>query len=63
MIGTGAACSSGAIEPSHVLTAIGLTREDSFSTVRVSLGRFTTSKQVSTAINEILNSSRQLSSR
>jgi len=47
MIGTGSACTSGAIEPSHVLTAIGLDRQDAASTVRVSLGRFTTDDQIS----------------
>jgi len=52
-----------ALIPYHVLTSIGLTREDSFSTIRVSLGRFTTSKQISTAIIEIMNSWRQLSSQ
>jgi cysteine desulfurase len=47
MIGTGSACTSGAIEPSHVLIAIGLDRQDAASTVRVSLGRFTTDDQIS----------------
>ncbi len=40
MIGTGSACTSGAVEPSHVLTAIGLSRIDAASTIRVSFGRF-----------------------
>ncbi len=35
---TGAACSSGAIEPSHVLTAIGLPPEDARASLRFSLG-------------------------
>ena len=38
-IGEGSACSSGAPEPSHVLLAMGLSREDAESTVRFSLGR------------------------
>jgi cysteine desulfurase len=45
MMGTGSACSSGALEPSHVLLAMGLNRTDAGSTVRASLGRFTTSGQ------------------
>ena len=47
MIGTGSACTSGAIEPSHVLTAMGLSREDASSTVRVSMGRYTKIDQIS----------------
>ncbi len=35
---TGAACSSGAVEPSHVLTALGLAPEDARATLRLSLG-------------------------
>jgi cysteine desulfurase len=41
MLGTGSACTSGAIEPSHVLQAIGLDRIAASATVRLSLGRFT----------------------
>lgn len=46
---TGAACSSGAVEPSHVLTAIGLSPSDARSTVRFSLGRPTTFEQIAAA--------------
>jgi cysteine desulfurase len=38
-VSSGSACSSGASEPSHVLTAIGLTREQARSSLRISLGR------------------------
>lgn len=53
MMGTGSACSSGAIEPSHVLLALGLTREEATSTVRASLGRFTTADHVTIAVAQI----------
>jgi len=54
MIGTGSACSSGAVSPSHVLEAIGLTREAAYSTVRISLGRNTTEDDVVTAVEELI---------
>lgn len=47
---TGAACSSGAIEPSHVLTAIGLSVEEARSSLRLSLGRATTAEEIDYAI-------------
>lgn len=50
---TGAACSSGAISPSHVLRAIGLARDQAKSTVRFSIGRFTTPKDVDYALEVI----------
>ena len=40
-LSTGSAGTSGAPEPSHVLTAIGLSREDAGSTLRIGIGRFT----------------------
>jgi len=45
-VSSGSACSSGATEPSHVLGAIGLTREQARSSIRVSLGRGNTREQV-----------------
>lgn len=50
---TGAACSSGAIEPSHVLLAIGLSPDDARSSLRFSLGRHTTSEDIDYAISVI----------
>jgi cysteine desulfurase len=58
MMGTGSACTSGAIEPSHVLQAIGLSRADASSTVRASLGRFTNESDIQKAcilISEVAN--------
>jgi cysteine desulfurase len=49
-VSSGAACSSGAIEPSHVLTAIGLSRENARSSLRFSLGRTNTQEQVDALI-------------
>jgi cysteine desulfurase len=45
-VSSGSACSSGATEPSHVLLAIGLTNEQSRSSVRFSVGRSNTAQQV-----------------
>jgi cysteine desulfurase len=45
-ISSGSACSSGATEPSHVLTAIGLSKEQARSSVRISLGRGNDEAQV-----------------
>jgi cysteine desulfurase len=47
---TGAACSSGSVEPSHVLTAIGRKPEQARSSIRFSLGRFNTSEDVDYAL-------------
>jgi cysteine desulfurase len=49
----GAACSSGAVEPSHVLTAIGLSQEEAKSSLRFSLGRHTTQSEIDFALGII----------
>ena len=48
-VSAGSACSTGAIEPSEVLVAMGLLRESAFESVRFSLGRFTTEADIEPA--------------
>jgi cysteine desulfurase len=50
---TGAACSSGAIEPSHVLTAIGLPPVEARASLRFSLGRENTEEDVEFALSVV----------
>jgi cysteine desulfurase len=50
---TGAACSSGAVEPSHVLTAIGLPPEEARASLRFSLGRHTTAEDIDFALQVV----------
>jgi cysteine desulfurase len=50
---TGAACSSGALEPSHVLMALGLAPEDARATLRLSLGHQTTEEEIGFALETI----------
>jgi len=52
-VSTGAACSSGAIEPSHVLTAMGLSPEQARGSIRISLGKQTTEDDVDFALSLI----------
>lgn len=49
-VSSGSACTSGAIEPSHVLLAQGVPRETAAATVRLSLGRETTEADVDDAV-------------
>jgi len=49
-VSTGAACSSGRIEPSHVLIAMGLTPDEARGTVRISLSRLNTREDVARAV-------------
>jgi cysteine desulfurase len=50
-VSTGAACSSGAIEPSHVLTAMGLPPERARASLRFSLGKQNTSEDIDYALS------------
>jgi cysteine desulfurase len=52
-VSTGAACSSGTIEPSHVLTAIGLPVDRARASIRFSLGRTNTAEQVDHLIEAV----------
>jgi len=50
-VSTGAACSSGAIEPSHVLLAMGLKAERARACIRFSLGKQNTAEDVEFALS------------
>lgn len=50
---SGAACTTGSLEPSHVLQAIGLSRELAQGSLRLTLGRTTTADEVETVIREL----------
>jgi len=50
-VSTGAACSSGAIEPSHVLSAMGLPPERARASLRFSLGKQNTAADVDFALS------------
>jgi cysteine desulfurase len=49
----GAACQSGATEPSHVLTAMGLSHAEARASIRLSLSRLTTSEEIDRALEII----------
>lgn len=52
-VSTTSACSSASIQPSYVLRAIGLTDEEAQSSIRLSIGRFTSEEQIIKAIDII----------
>jgi cysteine desulfurase len=52
-VSTGAACSSGAIEPSHVLTAMGLRPDRARASIRFSLGKQSTADDVDFALSVV----------
>jgi cysteine desulfurase len=52
-VSSGAACSSGAVEPSHVLTAIGLTADRARASIRFSLGHSNTAAQVDALVEAL----------
>lgn len=53
-LSTGSACTAGAMEPSHVLQAIGLSREAAYRTVRVGIGRFNTEEEIERAASRMV---------
>jgi len=63
-VSSGAACSSGAVEPSHVLLALGLSPQDARSAIRFSLGASNTKEQIDAlaqAVSESVARLRKLS--
>lgn len=52
-ISSGSACNSANSNPSHVLLALGLSHEEAYNSIRISLGRFTTEEEVDITIAHI----------
>ena len=52
-ISSGSACTTSTMEPSHVLLALGMSKEEAYSSLRFGIGRFNTEKDVETAIKVI----------
>jgi cysteine desulfurase len=52
-VSTGAACSAGAIEPSHVLLAMGLSSDRARSSIRFSLGKQNTAEEIEIALTMV----------
>lgn len=50
---TGSACSSGALEPSHVLLSLGLKHEQAHGSLRITIGKYTTKEEIDYVIKKI----------
>lgn len=54
-VSNGSACTSASVEPSHVLSAMGLDETAAFSSIRFSLGKYNTKKEIDVVISAVKN--------
>jgi cysteine desulfurase len=59
-VSTGSACSSGSLEPSHVLLAMGRSRDEARSSVRFSFGRYNTAEDIQTLVEAVSSATARL---
>jgi cysteine desulfurase len=52
-ISSGSACTTSTMEPSHVLLALGMSKEEAYSSLRFGIGRFNTEEDIHIAVKSI----------
>ena len=52
-VSTGSACSEGNVDPSHVLLAMGQSEKEAISSLRISIGRFTTEEEINKFLDKL----------
>ncbi|UUF13685.1 MULTISPECIES: cysteine desulfurase family protein [Flavobacterium] len=62
-VSNGASCSAVTSEPSHVLKAMGLSDEEALSSIRFSLGKFTTLEEIDIAVERVLSLAREFATK
>src|SRR5690606_17069627 len=54
-LSSGSACTSGLLDPSHVLKAMAVSDEDAFSSIRISLSKYTTAADIQQTVDSLVD--------